>query len=120
MSLPSFSPLGGKGEGLGRRHVCYRRGQRSGLQPKCYVWHAAEAPAAVAPALSVSSLRNAALALKRDMQRQNLTNFMLSIVSQHSRGYRGIAVNTVSRLIKMIFRESVGVILFFSFGVLFT
>lgn len=51
-------------EGLGWRHVCYRRGQRSGLQPKCYVWHAAEAPAAVAPALSVSSLRNAALALK--------------------------------------------------------
>lgn len=67
MSLPSFSPLGGKGEeeeGLGRRHVCYRRGQRSGLQPKCYVWHAAEAPVAVAPALSVSFLRNAALALK--------------------------------------------------------
>lgn len=93
-------------------------GQRSGLQPKCYVWHAAEAPAAVAPALSVSSLRNAALTMKGTCNGKNRANFMSSIGSQRSLGYRGIAVNAVTCLIKMILRESDGVILSF-FGVFF-
>lgn len=72
--------------------VCYRRGVRGGggggcvFQWKCYVWHAAEAPAAAAaPPASTRPYVTAALTPKARQQ------FGLSIAFQRPRDHLGVA-----------------------------